>query len=409
MSPSASSTSQSQPILDRANHVLVGNYARMPVVMARGEGCRLWDADGREYLDLFAGFGGCILGHCHPALVRAATDQANKLWHVGNTFHTEPQVEFAERLNKTAFRGQAFFCHSGAEANEAACKLARLRGAEKSPKRWKIISFNKSFHGRTLAMIAATGNPKVSEGFAPQVPGFVHVEAGKFDALLAAIDDETAAIIMEPIQGEGGINLYPPDFPRKVRNLCDERGLTLIFDEVWTGCGRTGKWFGHQHFTGADGRSIQPDIMTLGKAVGGGLPVGVMFAKPEVAALLVPGKHGCTLGGNPICMNVAKTIFDVIEQENLVAHAAKLGEIAISKLRSASKITSRVVEVRGKGLFLGIELSAPPEKFLDKALAKGIIVNLPAQKVIRLAPPINIGAEQWDRGLDVVIDLIAAL
>ena len=215
MSPSASSTSQSQPILDRANHVLVGNYARMPVVMARGEGCRLWDADGREYLDLFAGFGGCILGHCHPALVRTATDQANKLWHVGNTFHTEPQVEFAERLNKTAFRGQAFFCHSGAEANEAACKLARLRGAGKSPKRWKIISFNKSFHGRTLAMIAATGNPKVSEGFAPQVPGFVHVEAGKFDALLAAIDDETAAIIMEPIQGEGGINLYPAGLSAK--------------------------------------------------------------------------------------------------------------------------------------------------------------------------------------------------
>jgi predicted acetylornithine/succinylornithine family transaminase len=400
--------SQSQAILDRAQQVLIPNYARVPVVMVRGEGCRVWDADGREYLDMFAGFGGGILGHCHPALVRAATDQANKLWHVGNTFHSEPQVEFAERLNKTAFRGQAFFCHSGAEANEAACKLARLRGHDKSPKRWKIISFNKSFHGRTLAMIAATGNPKVKDGFEPAVPGFINVEPN-FDAVMAALDDETAGILMEPIQGEGGVNLWPDDLPRKLRNLCDERGLTLIFDEVWTGCGRTGKWFAHQHFTGNDGRSIVPDIMTMGKAIGGGLPVGAMFAKPEVAALFVPGKHGCTLGGNPICMSVSRTIFDIIEKENLIAHSVKMGELAMAKLRGASKIASRITQVRGKGLFLGVELSAPPEKLLDKALAKGIIVNLTAQKVIRLAPPINIGADEWERGLDVVIDLIAGL
>lgn len=406
--------SESQPLLARANQVLIGNYARLPVVMARGEGARLWDADGREFLDLFAGFGGCILGHCHPALVRAATNQANKLWHVGNTFHTEPQIELAERLNKTAFTGQAFFCHSGAEANEAACKLARLRGAQHSPQRWKIISFTRSFHGRTLAMIAATGNPAVKQGFDPAVPGFVQVEGGNFDALLSAIDDQTAGILMEPIQGEGGINIYPPGFVEKVRKLCDERSLTLIIDEVWTGCGRTGKWFCHQHFNSHDaprseGLSIQPDIMTLGKAIGGGLPVGVMFARPEIAALLVPGRHGCTLGGNPICMSVARTVFDVIESENLLEHAAMLGELGMNKLRTATKISSRIKEVRGKGLFIGIELSAAPEKFLDKALAKGIIVNLTAQKVIRLAPPINISLQEWERGLDVVIDLIAEL
>src|SRR5256885_1055868 len=209
---SASSNSPSQSILDRAEQVLIHNYARVPIVMARGEGCHLWDADGREYLDLFAGFGGAILGHCHPALVRAATDQANKLWHVGNTFHTEPQVEFAERLNKTAFRGQAFFCHSGAEANEAACKLARLRGSDKSPRRWKIVSLQKSFHGRTLAMIAATGNPAVRVGFEPEISGFVRVEPGNFDALFGVVDDETAGILMEPIQGEGGINLFSLDY-----------------------------------------------------------------------------------------------------------------------------------------------------------------------------------------------------
>jgi acetylornithine/N-succinyldiaminopimelate aminotransferase len=401
--------SQTQSILERAGHVLIGNYARVPVVMVRGEGCRVWDAEGREYLDLFAGFGGCVLGHCHPALIRAATDQANKLWHVGNTFHTEPQVELAERLNKFAFRGQAFFCHSGAEANEAACKLARLRGAEKTPHKWKIISFNKSFHGRTLAMISATGNPAVKQGFAPDVPGFVQVEGGNFEALLAAVDDETCAVLMEPIQGEGGINLYPPDFAAKVRKLCDERGMSLIFDEVWTGCGRTGKWFGHQYFVGADGRGIQPDIMTLGKAIGGGLPVGVMFARPEIAALLTPGRHGCTLGGNPICMSVAKTILDVIEAEKLVDHAVELGEMAFKKLRGASKIASRLKEVRGKGLFLGVELAGAPEKFLDKALAKGIIVNLTARNVIRLAPPINISKGDWERGLDVVVELIGEL
>jgi acetylornithine aminotransferase len=328
---------------------------------------------------------------------------------VGNTFHNEPQTEFAERLNKFAFRGQAFFCHSGAEANEAACKLARLRGAEKTPHRWKIISLSKSFHGRTLAMIAATGNPNIRKGFEPEVPGFINVELGNFEALVGVVDDETCGIIMEPIQGEGGINEYPPGYVARVRQLCDERGLSLIFDEVWTGCGRTGKWFCHQHFTGPDGKVIQPDIMTLGKAVGGGLPVGVMFARPEVAALLVPGKHGCTLGGNMICMNVAKTIFDVIDRENLLGNAASLGGHAMAKLRGSSKIASRITEVRGKGLFLGIELSAAPEKFLDKALAKGIIVNLTAQKVIRLAPHINISKDPWDRGLDVVIDLIASL
>jgi acetylornithine aminotransferase len=395
-------------LLDRAQNVLIGNYARLPVVMVRGQGTRLWDADGREYLDLFAGFGGGILGHCHAALVAAATDQVQRLWHVGNTFHTVPQIELAERLNRFAFQGQAFFCHSGAEANEAACKLARLRGAEHSPKRWKIISLNKSFHGRTLAMIAATGNPAVKAGFDPATPGFTQVEAGNFDALAAAVDDETCGIIMEPIQGEGGINLYPADYAGRVRKLCDDRGLTLIFDEVWTGCGRTGRWFGHQYFQSAEGQPITPDIMTLGKAVGGGLPVGVMFARPELARLLVPGKHGCTLGGNPICMAVARTIFDVIERENLIAHAQQLGELAVARLRNDAACMAKIAEIRGRGLFMGIELKEPPHKFVERGLEAGIIINITAQKVIRLAPPINIVQIDWERGLDRLMKVIAA-
>jgi acetylornithine/N-succinyldiaminopimelate aminotransferase len=398
-------------LLERAKQVLIPNYARVPVVMDRGQGVRLWDTDGREYLDLFAGFGGCILGHCHPDLVRAATEQANKLWHVGNTYHTEPQIEFAERLNKAAFKGQAFFCHSGAEANEAACKLARLRGQDKSPRRWKIMTLSKSFHGRTLAMIAATGNAAIRAGFAPDVPGFVNVEMGDFDALARAVDDETCGILMEPIQGEGGVNLHPPDFAPRVRQLCDDRGLTLIFDEVWTGCGRTGRWFGYQHFRDASGTGVEPDVITLGKAVGGGLPVGVMFAKPQAAQLMGPGKHGSTLGGNPICMSVARTIFDVIERDRLLEHASAMGERAVARLRKEPRIASRISDVRGRGLMLGIELTTAPDKdrFVPNALSRGIIANLTASKVIRLAPPINITAQEWDRGLDLVIDLIASL
>jgi acetylornithine aminotransferase len=270
-----------------------------------------------------------------------------------------------------------------------------------------MISLNKSFHGRTLAMIAATGNPAVKAGFGPEVPGFSQVEPGDFDALERAVDDQTAGIIMEPIQGEGGVNFYPEGFAKRVRQLCDARELTLIFDEVWTGCGRTGRWFGHQHFTGDDGKPIVPDIMTLGKAVGGGLPVGVMYARPELAQLLVPGKHGSTLGGNAICMAVARTIFDVIERDGLVTNAAVLGEHATARLKNEKRIAAKIAGIRGRGLFLGIELKQPPEKLIDRALERGIIINLTAKTVIRLAPPINIDRALWDQGLDVLISLLS--
>lgn len=400
--------SNTSEILERGNQSLIANYARLPVVMERGEGCYLWDADGKRYLDLFAGFGSGILGHAHPALISAINEQGRRLWHVGNTFHTLPQIELAERLNRHAFKGQAFFCHSGAEANEAACKLARLRGVCESPNRFKIISLQQSFHGRTLAMIAATGNPAVRAGFGPEVDGFEQVDAGDFEALSRAVSDETCGIIFEPIQGEGGINLYPDGYVEQVRELCDKRSITLIFDEVWTGCGRTGRWFGHQHVRNAAGEVIEPDIMTLGKAIGGGLPVGAMYARPGIASLLVPGKHGCTLGGNPICMSAARTVFDVIEKEDLLANAAALGEHAIARLRNESRIKAKVAGVRGRGLFLGIELKDPPTQIVEKALERGLIINLTAKKVIRLAPPINIAREQWDAGLDLLVELIAS-
>ena len=395
--------------ISRGQTALMQNYARQPVCMVRGEGSYVWDADGKQYLDLFAGFGGGILGHCHPELVAAATEQAAKLWHVGNSFYSPPQIELAEHLRRHAFEGQAFFCHSGAEANEAACKLSRLRGAARNPHRWKIISLTHSFHGRTLAMIAATGNPAVRQGFEPDVPGFEQVEAGNFNALAKAVDEHTGGVLIEPIQGEGGINLYPEGYLQKVRELCTEKQLTLIFDEVWTGCGRTGKWFGHQHYLDAAGKPIEPDIMTLGKAVGGGLPVGVMYARPDLAALFVPGRHGCTLGGNAICTAVSRTIFDIIARDGLTPRAAVLGEQAIARLKNETGIRQKVAAIRGKGLFIGIELKEAPEGFMERAMSRGLIVNLTAKKVIRLAPPINIEESLWQQGLDEVVKLIAAL
>ena len=380
----------------------------MPVAMVRGAGSHLWDADGKEYIDLFSGFGGSILGHCHPALIHAAAEQAGKLWHVGNTFWTLPQIEVAERLNRTAFEGQAFFCQSGAEANEAACKLARLHG-QTGGSRYKIISLNKSFHGRTLAMLAATGSTKYREGFKPDVTGFVQVDGGDFEALLAAADADTAGIIMEPIQGEGGINVYPEGYLQNVRKLCDEKRIALIFDEVWTGCGRTGKWFAHQHFTSTDGKVVQPDIMTLGKAVGGGLPVGVMFAKPQFAALLTPGKHGSTLGANGICMAVTKAIFDAIEHDGLLENARRQGEHARNRIAQNAQVMQRVAEVRGLGLFLGIEMKQTPKGLVERGLEKGVVINVTADKVVRLAPRINIDQEDLDAGMDRLFDAILSL
>lgn len=385
-------------MLERGKTALIQNYSRLPLVLTRGQGCRLWDSDGNEYLDLFAGFGAAILGHCHPALITAVKKQSEMLWHVGNQFYTEPQILVAEQLGRIGFAGRAFFCHGGADANESAVKLARLFGRQFSPARWKVISLNKSFHGRTLAMISATGNPAVREGFEPEVPGFARIDAGDLDTLRQAIDSETAAIMMEPIQGEGGVNLYPDGYLQSVRQLCDERKLLLIFDEVWTGCGRTGRWFGHQHY------GVTPDIMTLGKAIGGGLPVGVMFARPQVADYMTPGKHGSTLGGNPIAMAVSLALLDVIEKENLLAHAAELGQWAMSKLRGSA---SAIAEVRGKGLFIGVELKQPPDKLVERALQRGLNINLTAKTVIRLAPPINITRQELAHGLDLLSQVIA--
>ena len=308
----------------------------------------------------------------------------------------------AEHLKTKAFDGRAFFCHGGMDANEAAVKVARRRGSKGSPSRYKVVTFNSSFHGRSLAMVAAGSTDAHRDGFGPPVPGFVHATGGDFDDLVRHVDDETCAIMFEPLRGEGGMLGYPKDFPRQVREFCDERCISLIFDEVWTGGGRTGQWFGHQHFEG----DVVPDLMTLGKAVGGGLPVGILWANPEHASHLVPGTHGSTLGGNPICMAACATVFDVIERDGLLEHARRLGEHA--KQRLASELPD--ADVRGDGLFLGIDLPTKPSGDVVAAgLEHGILINVTQQKVVRLAPGLVITSEQWDQGLDLLMQVVRAV
>ncbi len=389
----------STELMARHDAALIGNYGKLPVVLTRGQGSTLWDADGKEYIDFFAGFGGTVLGHCHPRLVAAITQQAQSLWQVGNQFYSEPQIRLAEHLKIKAFDGRAFFCHSGAEAAEAAIKLARISAG---PDRPKIVTMKKGFHGRTMGALSATAGP-AQNGFAPLVPGFVHVPFDDLEALEEVVDGTTAAVMLEPIQGEGGINEPTKGYLRAVRELCDRCGAVLIFDEVWTGVGRTGHWFGHQI------SGVIPDIMTLGKALGGGVPVGGILAKPRLAAFFKPGTHGCTLGGNPICANVSAAVFDVIEQENLLEYARKAGASIRDHLGS-STVRHKIKAIRGSGLFLGVELTMPDGlPVVRHALDNGLIINATQKNILRICPSLIITQQQIEKSLAILEKAIAAV
>ena len=392
-----------QQIIARRDAFMSKNYPRYPIVMVRGEGCYLFDADGKRYLDLFAGFGAGLLGHCHPDLVAAVNEQATRLWHPGNLLHSEPQTLVAESIAKLGFNGRSFFCHSGADANEAALKLARLYGHAKpgpAGQRYRVISATKSFHGRSFGTMCATGEPKVREGFGPLAPGFVNVSYNDMSAIQEAIDDVTVAVLVEPIQGEGGVNVPDDDYLTKLRNLCDERDLLLICDEVWTGCGRTGRYFAHQHW------EIEPDIMTLGKGVGGGMAVGVMCAQPKLAELndavkQVGVKHATTLGGNCLAMAVSAAVFRVLERDVLTERAASMGQRTMEALRAMAARMPAIKTVRGKGLFIGIDLDRPAKDVVDKCMERGVLFNAPQPTVLRMAPPLVVDQDQLDEGLEV--------
>ncbi|MDX1564583.1 MAG: acetylornithine transaminase [Phycisphaeraceae bacterium] len=385
------------------------NYPRWPITMVSGSGSKLVDDAGTEYLDLFSGFGAGVLGHCHSDLVAAATKQVNKLWHVGNLLHTEPQVRLAEQIAETGFGGRSYFCHSGSDANEAAFKLARLYG---EGRRHKILSTEGSFHGRGFAAMMATGQAKVKSGYEPYLEGFAQVPYNNLEAMAGAIDDQTVAILIEPIQGEGGIHVPNKRYLTGLRKLCDDHDLLLICDEVWTGCGRTGRWYGHQHW------DVTPDIMTLGKAVGAGLPVGVMCAAEHVADRFNSAKHGgvphaTTLGGNCVAMAVSLRMFEVLRRDDLIERAETLGETVMQKLRDFAADHPLVTDVRGKGLMIGLELDLDQCRF-DSAFAfateclsrKHLLIGSAQQNVLRLAPPLNIDQKQLEEGLGLLFELL---
>ncbi len=406
-----------QDIIARHDRAMSINYARYPVAMVRGEGSTLFDASGKAYLDLFAGFGASVLGHCHPDLVKAVSDQAQTLWHVGNLFHTEPQTRAAEAISQYGFEGRSFFCHSGADANVGALKLARLHGQKNKGNttggRYKVISTLGSFHGRAFGAMEATGQPKVYEGFGPLGPGHVHVKFNDLSAVESAIEDETIAVLVEPIQGEGGVNVPSDGYLAGLRALCDQHDLVLIFDEVWTGIGHTGRYFGHQHW------NVTPDVMTLAKGVGGGLPVGVTHVSPKFADLYDWRTHGhavhaTTLGGNCLSMAVTAAIFEVLDRDQLVPRADTLGQQVIARLTALANDNPAIKNVRGKGFYIGVELNpdASGGRFtsggdvVKACMERGVLINAVQGSTLRIAPALNIDEDELARGLDVLEDVL---
>ena len=386
----------SAQVIERFERFVIPNYKRYPVCLVRGEGSFVWDAEGNRYLDLFPGWGCDILGHSPPPVVRAIQAQAAELIHVPNTWYTEAQGEFAELLCTRSF-GQAFFCNSGTEAVEAAIKLARLHGGGN---RYKIITFENSFHGRTLGALTATGQPKYHEGLGPLVAGFRYAPLNDLEAVRALVDAETCGILLEPVQGEGGIYVAQNDFLKGLRELADEHQCLLMFDEVQTGLGRTGSWFAYQQ------TSVQPDVMTLAKGLAAGVACGAMIAREEIAKSLRPGTHASTFGGNPLAMAAGSAAVHMIEDEGLLENCRRMSERFRQHLESLKDELPIIAELRIKGLMIGIDLAIPAGPAVEKCMRRGVLVNATHDTVVRLLPALNISAEQVDAGCEALAETL---
>ena len=382
-----------QETMDLFDKYVIANYGRLPRVIVKGQGCYCFDADGNKILDMFPGWAVSAIGHCHPKVVEALRKQAGELLHIDNTFYSEPQGKLAKLLSERAFGGKSFFCNSGAEANEAAMKLARLYTSQE---KYKFITAEGSFHGRTFATMTATAQPKHHEGLLPLLPGFVYVPFNDIAALESAFSDEVAAVMVEPIQGEGGINIATKEYLGAIRRLCDENGAVVIFDEVQTGMGRTGKWFAYQHF------DIVPDIMTMAKALGGGVAIGAMMASEEIAAALVPGKHASTFGGNALACAAAIAVIEAIEEDKLLENAVELGKYTQEKLSQLKQKHSIIDHVRGIGLMIGVQLRSGGAEIVDKCLQKGLRINCTCDTVLRFMPPMIVTRSQIDRAIEIL-------
>jgi len=397
----------STEVIGLFNRYVIGNYTRYPVCLTRGEGSYVWDAEGNRYLDFFPGWGCDLLGHCPPRVVKAVQQQVAELIHVPNTWYTEAQGKLAWALSqRTTFDGRAFFCNSGTEANEAAIKLARLSGRGTGPSggdRYKIVTMLNSFHGRTMGALTATGQPKYHQGVGPMLPGFNYAPFGDLDAATRAVDGETIAIMIEPIQGEGGINLPPKGYLEGLRDLCDRHKLLLIFDEVQTGMGRTGKWYTHQHW------NVKPDVITLAKAVAGGVALGGLLARPDVAEKLKPGTHAATFGGNPIACRAALATIETIEADGLLDRAFHIGETFRTRFEALKSKTAQIEQVRVKGAMIGLQLATDGAPVVTECMKRRLLVNCTHQTVIRLLPALNITDDQMREGLSILEDVLLSL
>jgi acetylornithine/N-succinyldiaminopimelate aminotransferase len=390
-------TMSSHETIDLFQKFVVPNYRRYPICLVRGSGSYVWDAEGKRYLDFFPGWGCNLLGHCPEPVVKAVQDQVATLIHVPNTWYTEAQGQWAKALSERSFGGQAFFCNSGTEANEAAIKLARLH----APKgRYKIITFEGGFHGRTLGSTAATAQPKYHEGLGPLMAGFVYAPYGDLAAVERLVDDETCAILIEPVQGEGGVVLPPDGFLAGLRRITSEQGILLIFDEVQTGCGRTGNWFAYQHY------DVTPDVMTLAKALCGGIAGGALLTTAEIAPSLRPGMHAATFGGNPIAARAGVAAIEMIENENLLEQTQKLSEVFRQRLTELQSQCDLIAEVRILGLMIGLELTVEGAPIVQACMDRGLLINATHDTVLRLLPAMNLTESQVHDGCDILADVL---
>ena len=386
-----------QDVIAMFDKYVIANYGRLPKVITKGLNNKLWDLDGNEILDMFPGWAVSGIGHCHPKVVEAVQKQVSELIHIDNTFYITLQGQLAKMLSERAFGGKSFFCNSGAEANEAALKLARRH----TPKeKYKFITAEKSFHGRTFAAVTATGQPKYHEGFLPLPPGFVYVPYNDIDALQEAFDDEVAAVMIEPIQGEGGVHEATAEYMQTIRDLCDAHGALMILDEVQTGMGRTGRWFGYQHY------DITPDIITLAKALGGGLAIGAMMARPEIAASLVPGTHASTFGGNPLACAAGVAVIEAIEEEGLLDNAKQTGQYTREKLEELKEKYPIIDHIRGKGLMLALQLAVPGANIVGRCLEKGLRINCTQETVLRFMPSMTVTKEEIDQAVAILGEVL---
>lgn len=386
--------------IEKAHYMPV--FARYPMVISHGEGAYVTDTDGNRYLDFFAGIAVNALGHNHPNLVKAVAEQAAKVIHCSNLYYTEVQVELIEKLARLSGLDKVFLANSGAEANEGALKLARKYGKTIADDKYEIITANHCFHGRTLMTLTATAQPKYQAGYEPLPQGFTYIDYNDIAALEEAISDKTCAVVLEPIQGEGGVNVPADDYLQKVRMLCDKHGALLIFDEVQTGVGRTGKMFAYEHF------GVKPDIVTMAKGLAGGVPIGAFIASDKVASVFHPGDHGSTFGGNPLACAAANAVIDTIEQDNLLANVTEVGAYLMDKIAQlGAKYPAIIRSVRGKGFMVGVELTREGRGIVEACLDKKLIINCTAGNVLRLVPSLTIGKQEVDTMIQILDEVLS--